>query len=153
MPHYAEQTTVSKERSINEIERIVERHGATGFVYGWEKERAAISFQMNNRRIRFIIPMPNRSEYEHTPTGRPRGERAQRELYEQATRQRWRALLLMVKAKLEAVTTGIATFDEEFLAYVQLPGGKTVGETIIPQIDVAYQTGKLLPLLPSPHDE
>lgn len=63
-------------------------------------------------------------------------------------RQRWRALALAIKAKLEAVETGIATFEEEFLNYIVLPDGVTVGEFIRPQIETAYATGTMPKMLP-----
>ena len=60
---------------------------------------------------------------------------------EQAQRQRWRALLLVIKAKLEAIEAGIATFEDEFLAYTMLPSGETVGEWVSPQLDKVYEKG------------
>jgi hypothetical protein len=67
---------------------------------------------------------------------------------EVARRQRWRALALAIKAKLEAVESGIATFEEEFMAYIVLPDGQTVGEFLSPQIEAAYSSGRMPPLLP-----
>lgn len=79
-------------------------------------------------------------------------QRAQRKgavrRWEQACRQRWRALLLVVKAKLEAIETGIATFDGEFMANIVLPGGGTVGDWMTPQIERAYLTGAVPAMLP-----
>jgi hypothetical protein len=38
---------------------------------------------------------------------------------------------------------------EEFLAHIVLPIGKgTVGDWLMPQIDKAYESGKMPPLLP-----
>ena len=48
-----------------------------------------------------------------------------------------------MKAKLEAVEVGIATFDEEFLAHIVLPNGQQVGEWMVPQIEHAYLEGKM----------
>ncbi len=49
---------------------------------------------------------------------------------------RWRALLLSIKAKLEAIREGIATFDEEFLAnVVDRESGRNVGHLIIPELE------------------
>jgi hypothetical protein len=64
-----------------------------------------------------------------------------------ACRQRWRALALVIKAKLEAVESGIATFDEEFMNWILLPNGQTVGDMIRPKIEQVYLTGELPPLL------
>ena len=62
--------------------------------------------------------------------------------------ERSRALALAVKAKLEAVEAGIAEFEDEFLAYVVLPSGETVGDTARPAIAKAYQTGTMQALMP-----
>lgn len=61
------------------------------------------------------------------------------------------ALALVVKAKLEAVESGISTFEQEFMAHIVLPNGQTTGQWMIPQIEAAYKTGTmpaLLPMLP-----
>lgn len=64
----------------------------------------------------------------------------------QDERQRWRVLLLVIKAKLEAVESGISTIREEFLAYVMTPGG-TLGKRLIPQLDGIAKSGNIPPLL------
>ena len=55
----------------------------------------------------------------------------------------------MIKAKLEAVTAGISTVEAEFLANVVLPDNRTAGEWMLPQIDRAYRTGEMPPMLPA----
>ena len=72
--------------------------------------------------------------------------------WEQAGRQRWRALALVIKAKLEAVESGITEFDDEFMAHIMLPSGETFGSWAKPQIAAAYDTGDMPPLLPAPGD-
>ncbi len=73
----------------------------------------------------------------------------EQEAYDQACRQRWRALLLVIRAKLEAVTVGISTIETEFLANIVLPDNTTAGEWMLPQIDRAYRTDEMPPLLPA----
>ncbi len=150
MTRYAAETTVASDRSRAEIERILERYGASSFMYGWQKERAIVAFEMHGRRIRFELPMPSREDraFTRTPTGLVRTEKARQEAYEQAVRQRWRALALVIKAKLEAVESHISSFDEEFMANIVLPSGETVGESILPQVEIAYKGGALPALLP-----
>ena len=48
----------------------------------------------------------------------------------------------MVKAKLEAVESGIATFEDEFMAYTMLPSGESVSEWLAPQLEAAYDPDK-----------
>lgn len=57
----------------------------------------------------------------------------------QAERQRWRALFLVIKAKLESVESRIATFEEEFLAHIVLPDDRTVADHIVPRIAQVYE--------------
>jgi hypothetical protein len=127
---YASATRVPVHQTRSEIERlVVERHKATQYATGFQSDppRASVQFQMKDRIIRFDLPLPIKA-------------RDQRSL-EQATRARWRALLLIVKAKLEAVESGVTTFDEEFLAHIVLPGGRTVAQQTLPQIAAAYASG------------
>ena len=132
---YASQTNVSTDRSRTEIERTLTRYGAESFAYGWESNTAVIAFKVDGRTIRFVLPMPEREEYEKTPTGRDRTERQIGAAVEQAQRQKFRALALAIKAKLEMVESEITTFEEEFLAHIVLPNGKTVGQWMSPQLD------------------
>jgi hypothetical protein len=151
---YASNTDVSADRSRSEIEKTLQRYGATGFMYGWQDDRAVIGFVLNNRQIKFILQMPDRNseEFQLTPTGRERKPAQIYAEWEQATRQRWRALNLAVKAKLEAVESGIATFEQEFLAHIVLPNGRTVGEEIMPNLTKAIESGKTPRLLPASFD-
>ncbi len=77
---------------------------------------------------------------------RPGTERQAQEAYEAEVRRRWRALAAVIKAKLVAVEDNISTMEQEFLAYVVLPNGQTLGEWAGPQLNDA----RPLPLLPAP---
>ncbi len=148
---YARNTTVSAIRTRNEIEETLERYGADGFAYATQGNMATVIFAMENRRIRFVLELPDPEDFRHTNHSPPRerSQRAQQEAHDQACRQRWRALLLVIKAKLEAVTAGISTIETEFLANIVLPDNTTAGEWMIPQIDQAYRTGRMPPMLPA----
>jgi len=147
MTRYAEHTNVSSDKSRAEIEKTLSRYGATSFLYGWMDAKAVLGFEMRDRRVKFVLPMPDRSGLTRTPTGRVRKPTAVDHEFEQAVKQRWRALALVIKAKLEAVESGITEFEEEFLAHIVMPDGQTVGEKLLPNIESAYKTGDLPPLL------
>lgn len=152
---YASTTSVPSERSRNEIESTLSRYGASAFMYGWDPNQAIIQFSAEGRHIRFVLPLPDRADFQRTPERGLQRTAAQVEAaYEQAVRQRWRALLLIVKAKLEAVESGITEFEDEFLAHIVLPSGETAGVWLRPQIAEAYLTGAmpagLLALPPGP---
>lgn len=149
MRRYATHTGVSVDRSKAEIERVLSRYGAQQFVSGWDQDRAVIGFRAENRVIRFTLPLPSKVEFEKTPKGRRRRNQDDAfRAWEQACRQRWRALSLVIKAKLEAVASGIAMFEDEFLAYIQLPTGQTMGEWAKPQIAKAYDGKRMPAMLP-----
>jgi hypothetical protein len=149
---YAEGTSVTEERSRAEIEQLLRRFGATGFAYGWDGNQAMVGFRASDRQVRFSLAMPEPSEFRLTATRQRRSDTATMTAYQAEVRRRWRALALAIKAKLEVVASGIATFDEEFLAHVVLPDGRTVGAVIAPELDAAHRGGiapaRLLPALP-----
>lgn len=150
MSRYAEGTEVPAERSRAEIERIISRYGATRFAYGWDAGTIVIQFEMRDRRVlfRLALPDPDDRAFRLTSQGRARSESARQSAYEQAVRQRWRALALVIKAKLESVESGIESFEEAFLPQIVLPGGMTVGGFVVPQIAAAYERAALPALLP-----
>jgi hypothetical protein len=152
---YAENTSVSVERSKAEIERTLSRYGARRFVSGWDQTHAMIQFEVDvddsSRHVRFLVPLPDRKDPRFWQTPGNRRRRSAEQAYaqwEQACRQRWRALALAIKAKLEVVESGIATFEGEFLAHIILPNGRCVGDEIRPHIASAYELGTMQPLLP-----
>lgn len=150
---YANRTEVPSSQTIAEISVLLRKQGASAFVQGWDDARnlAVVEFSLASRRIRFMLPMPARNSREFTRTPVRGYERSHDQIaaaYEQAIRQRWRALLLIIRAKLEAVAAGIVTIEDEFLAQTVLPDGSTVGEATRAAIDTAYATGDMPALLP-----
>lgn len=147
MARYADRTEVSSDRSRVEIESTLKRYGASRFGYGWDENSAVIMFQIGNRQVRFNLPMPDRNDRRFTHTAVRKYQRdadGQEAEYERAVRQRWRALCLVIKAKLEAVEAGISTVENEFLAHIVLPdSGATVGERINPQLALAYERNEM----------
>jgi hypothetical protein len=132
---YAQKTKVPVDRTRSEIEQMLLRAGATGFMFGSTAGQAMIVFEMNDRRLKFLLPIP-------VPSRSMSEEKAKSE-----TRRRWRALLLVLKAKLEAVASSIVEFDVEFLPFVVVRGNETVGEQMVPQLDKVLASGELPHLL------
>lgn len=133
MGRYAEHTRVPVERTKVAIEQCLSRYGADSYFAGWDARlsKEVIGFRWQNLTIRITI------ELEKEPDAQQR-------------RQRWRALLLVIKAKLEAVSSDISTFEEEFLAWVVTPEGLTIGERLLPQLTAIAESGDLPRLLPGP---
>lgn len=142
MSRYAAETGVSVEKSRMEIERTLARYGADAFAYFSEANRAMIAFRIDTRQIKFVLHLPEKNLREFTHHSRGiRTPDAALGAWEQACRQRWRALALVIKAKLEAVAAGITTIEDEFLAHTVLPDGSTVGQWAKPQLEEAYRLG------------
>jgi hypothetical protein len=78
---YAKDTAVPSDRSRAEIERTLARYGASRFLYGWEPDKAVIAFEAHGRRIRFDLPLPDRTDraFTHTPARRTPRNGAQQE--------------------------------------------------------------------------
>lgn len=129
---YAENTTVPVSKSRIEIEELIRKYGAGQFVSGYSGNRAVIGFTLNGRQIKFVLEIPEGKTDRQT---------------QQIERQRWRALLLVIKAKLEAIESGISSFDEEFMSNIVLSNGQTAGDYWIPQIEETYRTGQMPPML------
>lgn len=147
MPKYAASTSVSSETSRSEIARTVTRYGASQFAYMEAADRAVVAFVYQGRQVRLSLTLPDKRDNEFTAyqdrygNWKRRTETASAGLYEQAIRQRWRALALVVKANLEAVEAGIFTFEEAFLGALVLPSGRSVYEEVMPAVTAAIENG------------
>jgi len=130
---FAANTVVPVAKSRMEIEQLLERHKAKqyGTAVDYDLRTARVQFRLHDRIVRFTVALPD-------PKQLGAGKRL-----EQAERQRWRALLLVIKAKLESVENKIETFEQAFLANVVLPNDKTVAEMVAPHIAVAYKEGRM----------
>lgn len=147
---YAQNTEVAVEKSRAEIERLLSRHKCQKFMAGvdHEQHRATVQFQAHQRVIKFEITLPDPADPKYKRiknTYMQRTAAGVAKVVEQEERSRWRALLLVIKAKLEAIESGIATFEDEFLAHVVLPNQQTVAEYISPTIERIYATGRMPP--------
>jgi hypothetical protein len=150
MPSYAKDTEVTADRSKQEIETLLERFGATAFMYGRQGNRAAVGFELRGRRYRMLLNLPDPGDpvFSRTPEKRlARSSQAARAAYEQEVRRRWRSLALLIKADLVAVEDGIVTLETVLQPFTVLPSGQTAGEWLDPQIERTYSTGAMPPML------
>lgn len=116
---FAKRTTVPIEKSLMEIRRVLDRYGATETSITLVGGKKGLSFKMRDshsgwRGVRISIAESSRE--------------AQKE------RQQWRALVMLLRAKLESIALNVTTFEQEFLPYIQLSETRTVGDVIIPQV-------------------
>ena len=147
---YAQGTTVPVSRSKAEVESILRKAGATGYMCGWDSERGytRVQCKLGGRMLLFEVWEPSVVEMKVTEAGRKRNLTAAKQAAVKETRRRWRGLVLIIKAKLEFIETGASSIDAEFLANLMLPDGSTVGSHAMPGVQRAYETGKMPKLLP-----
>jgi len=109
---YARGTAVPTVNSQLEISRIVAKYGGTHYGFQTAPERFTVGFVSHGRVVRFQVPAPQ-----------------QRSKDRQSAEERrlWRCLVLVIKAKLEIVASGIETFDQAFLANI-VTDGRTIWE-------------------------
>ena len=135
---YASETEVTVEKTKTQIEKLLMDFEASAFMSGTTSGQSVIMFEMAERKVKFVLPLPLRESFNT------------QKQYEQACRTRWRALYLALRAKLEMAATGITTFEDEFLSHIVMPDGQTVGQMTRPRIAQAYKSGQVLPLLEGP---
>ncbi len=143
MARFAEQTKVPVSQSRGEIEKMLSKHKCQQFgtAVDYMELKARVQFTAHDRIVRFTVAMPDAKKFKREQD------------HQQEERRVWRSLLLVIKAKLEAVNTGIATFEQEFLANIVMPNGRTVGEIVVPQIAESYSSGRMpLALGAAPED-
>lgn len=129
MGKFAEKTRVPVFQSIGEIQRTVEKYGAFAFQFVVEDKRAGIAFKIAEpkRMIKLAVELPDD---------------------DQGIRQRWRALLLVVKSKLECVESGIETFDEAWMPHIVVERtGQTLGQLLLGDMDKKLESGEMPKLL------
>lgn len=149
MGRYASQTEVPIERSRAEIEECLRRYGATSFTSGWDEKSALIAFRLKSLAIRFILPIPTGTEErfrwktDRYGMKKKLTENQQIKAHDQELRQRWRALLLVVKAKLEAVECGISSLEKEFMAFIVMPNDESLGDWFVRTHLEAIRGGKM----------
>lgn len=121
---YAEDTKVPTAQSRAQIETMLRKASANRIVTMDEALEAVVAFMLAGRLIRLRIEIPGDAS-------------------DQRRRAIWRAIGLVVKAKIEAVAQGITTVEQEWLAHVVLPDGRTVSDWVEPQLRVAYDEGRM----------
>lgn len=131
---FAEGTSVDVSKSRMEVEQLLAKHGAGQVLIGSDSvtRQGFVGFTLQGRQYRLVVP----------------AREAKQGKEQQVDRERWRSLVLILKAKLEVVASGMVTVEQEFLAYMVLPNGKTVGAEIAPMLSVAYDGGTMPKLLP-----
>lgn len=151
MSAYAQGSSVPIANSLGELDKLVSKHGATGFAYGRDDQAEAtkVMFRIADRMIRFTVFKPKAADFRRSPGNATyRTPDAAQRFADAEERRRWRALVLVVKALLVGVSDGIISLSDAFLAFTVLPSGETAGGWLEPQLDTIYATATMPALLP-----
>jgi hypothetical protein len=126
---YAEGTKVTVESSRGEITGILAKHGVTRMATATEPAGDTLQFQLDGSAYRFFIARPTLEEVraKHVADGGhwnlvpdPQAK------VDAEWRRRWRAHVLLLKAKLEFAASGDSTVTRELMPYLLLRDGRTL---------------------------
>ena len=140
---YAKDTTIPVERSLSEIVAMLRKSGASRVAQMQGDDLFEIQFAMLDRAIRFRVRLPTWQEMPEYDGRRSLLAQDKRiAMADQVARQRARALMLVVKAKLESVESEVETFEQAFLANVVMSDGMTLYERVSEPIALEYKSGR-----------
>ena len=130
---YAEGTDVPVDRSRGEITGILATHGVQRMGWTTSPEGDELGFELAGGTFRFTIRKPTLEDV------RAAAEADGKDLryilnwsakVDAEWRRRWRANVLLLKAKLEFIDAGDTTIDRELLAYRVLNDGRTLEQAL-----------------------
>lgn len=129
---FAEGTTVSVETSRGEISGILSKHGVMSQMWGSEPHGDVLQFSLNGRSFRFTMKRPTAEEIRERDSRDyvyPHNVDWEAKAFAE-WRRRWRATVLLLKAKLEFIDGGDSSLEREFMPYMLTASGRTIGELI-----------------------
>jgi hypothetical protein len=153
MKAYASGTSVSAERSRAEIETLLGKHGATqrAIAVNDDEQVAHVHFLIHGYKYRLEIPLPKPADRPaswsyYSPDQKRQWEASTARLLSQKTKERWRAIVLVLKAKLEMVQLGLSSVEKEFMADLVMANGQTMHHEVAEALSRSLATGMALVL-------
>lgn len=136
MTRYAEGTTVPVESSRGEITGILAKHGVQRMGWMASPEGDELLFELDGRSFRFRIPKPTQESLhaQWVADGKPATTTKYLPSENQVAaewRRRWRANVLLLKAKLEFADGEASTVLRELMPYAVLADGRTLEEALV----------------------
>lgn len=131
---YARDTYVRVDKSMSDLRKVTLRYGAKEFGVFDGETSCGVIFTFKDIRVKIALVLPTPEETRKNIAGAVMGATQAKQAHEKAIRQRWRALVLVVTAKLEAVESGIETVEQAFMPYLVMSNNHTLGEMVLPQI-------------------
>ena len=124
---FAEGTTVKVESSRAEISSILTKHGVIRQAWASEPEGDTLQFELAGHSYRFRIVRPSMPDVRRMyPNAYDWNSKLDAEW-----RRRWRANVLLLKAKLEFADGEASTVLRELMPYALLTDGRTLEDAIV----------------------
>lgn len=136
MARYAEGTTVTVSQSRGDITGILAKHGVETMAWGSNPKGDYLAFELAGHSFRLDIVKPTAQGLWERWKAEGKGERTLKYLPSDAQveaewRRRWRATVLLLKAKLEFADGETSTIDQELMPYLLLRDGTTLGQAVL----------------------
>jgi hypothetical protein len=140
---------VDASRTLQELRKLLIKHGANEFGSALVAGREAIVFSRDGITYRFSVPVavtesevpePVRKAYRRAVHGP--------DLVEHENNRRLRSLAAVIKAQLIAIEDGILSFEETFIGGTVTDNGQTVAERMAPELKRASLEGRIPRALP-----
>jgi hypothetical protein len=127
MARYAEGTSVTVAQSRGDITGILTTHGVETMAWGANPKGDYLAFELGGHSFRLDIVKPTIDDvFRLFPNHRDTDAKLQGEW-----RRRWRATVLLLKAKLEFADGETSTIDQELMPYLLLRDGTTLGQAVL----------------------
>lgn len=123
---YAEDTRIPVERSQTDVKAALKRAGATETAVFEAANRSMVAFRLGEFTYRLTVP-----------------SKAEARDPDQEERRAWRLLILLVKAKLEAIREGATTVEREFMADMMVGPNETMADRVMPELRSAQIEGRM----------
>lgn len=124
---YAEGTSVSVAQSRGDITGILTKHGVETMAWGSNPAGDYLAFELGGRSFRLDITKPTEKDiWRLFPNHRDTDAKLAGEW-----RRRWRATVLLLKAKLEFADGETSTLEAELMPYMLLRDGTTLGAAVL----------------------
>ena len=137
MAKYAKDTYVPVSKSKQQVQDVLKSFGVEEMFWGTSPRGDGIGFKYQGKVYKHNVTNPDRSKFKTEKQ------------YEQALRQRWRIFYMSLKMKLEEISEGGMSFEDQFLSMLALPDGSTMSNFIkLPETIEKLKQSKMPLLLP-----
>lgn len=156
---FASSTIISVSSTLEDIEQILRRYGASGFLQhkNYDQGYFVLAFQTKIGSFMLHIPLPDPEEFSpDKPAVRINNateKNAFKNRYDQEFARIMRAVFNLIKMKLVAIDEGITTLEKEFfgdlVVFTEEGKQQTVYEWYAPQVEHLRKERLMPPLLPA----